>query len=145
MSSLWSAASFYHPSKMTPTRDPAACRKLLADADNVLLDCDGVLWRGDELTHADVPRTIERLRGEGKRVLFVTNNSTKTRADYIGKFTRLGIACCAEDILSSGYMTACFLKQNLPAGKRVYVVGTPALCKEIELQGIEWCGGVKVR
>jgi 4-nitrophenyl phosphatase len=37
--------------------------------------------------------TIAMLRNAGKRLVFVTNNSTKSRADYKKKFDALGIPC----------------------------------------------------
>jgi 4-nitrophenyl phosphatase len=45
--------------------------------------------------------TIEMLRNTGKRLVFVTNNSTKSRADYKKKFDTLGIPC--EVVRSSMY------------------------------------------
>jgi 4-nitrophenyl phosphatase len=46
--------------------------------------------------------TIEMLRNAGKRLVFVTNNSTKSRADYKKKFDTLGIPC---EVVSSARFT----------------------------------------
>ena len=58
--------------------------------DVFIFDCDGVIWRGDSLIEK-VPAVLEKLRAAGKRMFFVTNNSTKSRKGYKSKFTSLGL------------------------------------------------------
>ena len=58
--------------------------------DTFVLDCDGVLWLGNTLLPR-VTETLDRLRSLGKRLLFVTNNSTKSRTAYLQKFKSLGL------------------------------------------------------
>ena len=70
------------------TRESAG--QLLRSVDAFLFDCDGVIWRGDSVLDG-VPETLAALRGLGKRLAFVTNNSTKSRAGYLKKFTGLGL------------------------------------------------------
>jgi hypothetical protein len=50
----------------------------------------GVIWRGDSVIEG-VPETLDMLRALGKKLVFVTNNSTKSRKGYLGKFTSLGL------------------------------------------------------
>lgn len=70
--------------------DGDAIQALLDRYDNFLFDCDGVLWRGSELL-PDADKALDLLRSLGKRVFFVTNNSSKSRAQYLDKFKKLGI------------------------------------------------------
>jgi hydroxymethylpyrimidine pyrophosphatase-like HAD family hydrolase len=65
-------------------------KEFLDKFDVFLFDCDGVLWSGDHLFPGTV-ETLEMLRSNGKQVVFVTNNSTKSRADYKKKLEKLGI------------------------------------------------------
>jgi ribonucleotide monophosphatase NagD (HAD superfamily) len=58
--------------------------------DTFLLDCDGVLWIGNELL-SDTRVTLEWLRKLEKRLLFLTNNSTQSRDAYLRKFQQLGL------------------------------------------------------
>lgn len=51
----------------------------------------GVIWKGDELIDG-VPQTLEMLRAKGKKLVFVTNNSWKSRSQYADKFRSLGIS-----------------------------------------------------
>lgn len=76
---------------------PAAAARLLDATDTVLFDCDGVLWVGSSLVPG-APRALAALRAAGKRVLFVTNNSSKSRAQYVDKFRSLGIQADAAEV-----------------------------------------------
>lgn len=115
----------------------------LLDRTNVfILDCDGVVWRGDSVIDR-VSETLEYLRSQGKRVFFVTNNSTKSRAGYLKKFTSLGLDAQAEEIFSSSFAAAAYLEQtNFKAtGKKVYVIGEVGIPQELDLIGVPYIGG----
>lgn len=62
---------------------------MMDDVDVFIFDCDGVIWRGDLLIDG-VEAVLEKLRAAGKRMFFVTNNSTKSRKGYKAKFDSLG-------------------------------------------------------
>lgn len=55
--------------------------KILAENDTFLFDCDGVLWEHNEI-FPGAKEALVKLKKLGKKVLYVTNNSTKTRAQY---------------------------------------------------------------
>ena len=100
-----------------------------------VFDVDGVLCRGDDI----IPRSeeaIERLRRGGKKVIFISNNSTKSREEYIAKFTRLGIPVTAEDLVLSTYATARYVADENPSAK-VYMVGAAGLRRELELAELQ--------
>lgn len=57
---------------------------------------------------------------QGKQLFFVTNNSTKSRKGYLGKFTKLGLNISAEEIYSSSYAAAAYLESiSFPQDKKV--------------------------
>lgn len=99
-----------------------------------IFDVDGVLCRGEDVIPR-APEAIERLRRGGKRVIFISNNSTKSRADYIAKFERMGIPVTPDDLVLSTYATAQYVAQERP-GAKVYMVGAPGLAAELELAGL---------
>ncbi|KAF9580950.1 hypothetical protein BGW38_002206 [Lunasporangiospora selenospora] len=105
--------------------------------DTFLLDCDGVLWHGSHVLEG-ILETVSFLRSHGKRLVFVTNNSTLSRANYVKKFERLGIMAEEKDIFSSSFATAVYLKNILqfPEDKRVYVVGESGITDELGAVGI---------
>lgn len=133
--------------KMTATTPKVAeklsnSKELLDRINTFIFDCDGVIWRGDSLIE-DASKTIEYLKAQGKRLFFVTNNSTKSRAGYLKKFQKLGLNAEAEDIFSSSFAAAAYLEQtNFKAtGKKVYVVGEVGITEELDLIGVPYIGG----
>lgn len=76
-------------------------RSFLNKYEAFLFDCDGVIWKGDSLI-AGVVDTLSYLRRHNKKIYFVTNNSTLSRAGFHKKFTKLGI-----DAHINGAITIC--------------------------------------
>ncbi|KAL0179681.1 hypothetical protein M9458_025123, partial [Cirrhinus mrigala] len=87
----------------------ALSRQLLDSVDSVLFDCDGVIWRGDQAIPG-APEVINSLKKNGKRVFFVTNNSTKTRQMYADKLGKLGFDATADEVFGTAYCSAVYLK-----------------------------------
>ena len=55
--------------------------ELLQTTDLFLLDLDGTVYL-DETPIGDVTNTLARLRACGKRLVYLTNNSSKTEEEY---------------------------------------------------------------
>ncbi len=99
-----------------------------------LFDLDGTLYLGDEL----FPFTAELLRElkkHGKEYRFITNNSSKNPQDYVEKMARLGLSTQPEEFITSGLVTAHFIKDHFPE-KRLYVCGTASLKAEFAAEGL---------
>ena len=98
-----------------------------------LFDMDGTLYLGDRL----FPFTKELLatiKSRGSRYLFMTNNSSKSVADYVKKLEKLGISATKEDFITSSQATAYYLKRHHP-GAALYVMGTNSLKDELRSEG----------
>ncbi|OVA08272.1 HAD-superfamily hydrolase [Macleaya cordata] len=120
---------------------PQNVDSLFNSVEAFLFDCDGVIWKGDKLIEG-VPETLEMLRSKGKKLVFVTNNSTKSRKQYAKKFCSLGISVTEEEIFSSSFAAAMYLKVNdFPREKKVYVIGEEGILEELELAGFTGLGG----
>jgi len=98
-----------------------------------LFDMDGTLYLGDRLYDFTI-ELLSQIRRTGGKYLFMTNNSSKSVADYVKKLEKLGIAATREDFMTSSQATAFYLKQNHP-GKTLYVCGTRSLVAELESEG----------
>ncbi|KAJ5884897.1 2-phosphoglycolate phosphatase eukaryotic [Penicillium taxi] len=125
------------------TGDKAGLQEFLAKFDVFLFDCDGVLWSGDH-TFPGTVETLELLRNNGKQVVFVTNNSTKSRADYRKKLEGLGIPSTVEEIFSSSYSASIYISRilQLPENKRkVFVVGETGIEQELRSENVPFIGG----
>ncbi|PLW56720.1 hypothetical protein PCANC_01668 [Puccinia coronata f. sp. avenae] len=120
----------------------AELRKFIDRFDNFLFDCDGVIWHGGQLIEG-VRTVLELLRRSNKKLIFVTNNATKSREAFKAKFDRLGIKAELDEIFGSAYATALYLKRILkfPQDKKVYVIGEKGLEDELASENLKFCGG----
>ena len=107
------------------------------------LTLPGVLWSGDSM-YEGIPETIAMLRARGKRTVFVTNNSTKSRAEYLKKLTSLNIPAEVDDIFGSAYSASIYISRilKLPPGKnKVFVLGEAGIEQELESENVDFiCG-----
>ena len=100
-----------------------------------LFDMDGTLYLGDRL-YDFTKELLSEIRRTGGKYLFMTNNSSKSVADYVKKLEKMGIPATREDFMTSSQATAYYLKQH-HAGKKLYVCGTKSLIAELESEGFE--------
>lgn len=109
----------------------------MREIQGIVMDMDGVIWRGDELLPGAVA-LFDWLRARGLPFAAATNNSAKSPADYVKKLAGLGIHGISEDqILTSGRVTVSYLIQNYPAGTPVYIVGGDGLKQMVARAGFE--------
>lgn len=97
----------------------------------VLCDLDGVIW----LAHQPIVGSTDavlRLKSQGIRVLFVTNNSFSTRAQQLTALDRVGISA-GGDVVTSAMAAA----TQISPGERVLVCGGEGLIEEITHKGAE--------
>ena len=121
--------------------DEAGLLELVAnDVDCIVMDCDGVLWQGDKLLPG-VRESIQLLREMGKRLVFVTNNSNKSRRQYVHKFETLGITVEKEEVFSAAFAAAAYLKTQQLEGKAM-VIGGKGIVDELNEMYIEVDPGV---
>lgn len=99
-----------------------------------VLDMDGTFYLGEKRIDGAL-EFIHRVRETGREFVFFTNNSSKNGAMYIDKLKRMGYAATAKDIMTSGDVTARYLKMYYP-DKKVYLAGTPALEELFRTEGI---------
>lgn len=100
----------------------------------LLLDMDGVLWRGEQPL-GDLPRLFERIAALGLKVALVTNNATRTPAQYVAKLQRFGVTFPATHIFGSAQAAIAALQQRLPQGAGVYLIGEEGLAQAVQQAG----------
>jgi NagD protein len=68
---------------------------------------------------------------------FLTNNPSKSVADYLAHLRRLGIQATEQQLYTSAQATIEYLHAHQPAVKRLFVLGTPSMCDEFARAGFE--------
>lgn len=101
--------------------------------DAYIFDLDGTILLGDALL-PNAGETVAALRGAGRRVVFLSNNPTRTRGQYAQKLTRLGIPTDPEDVVNSSYVMVQWLLAEAP-GATLFVVGEEPLKQELREAG----------
>ncbi|XP_037632996.1 pyridoxal phosphate phosphatase [Sebastes umbrosus] len=111
-------------------------RSLLEAKDFILFDCDGVIWHGEKAI-TGAAKVVNSLIRNGKNVVFVTNNCTRPRENYVHKFYRLGFTdVILEQIFSSSYCSALYLRDVVKVRGRVFVMGCDAMRRELLEAGV---------
>lgn len=105
---------------------------LRAGFDALLLDLDGTVYRG----RAVVPGAVDALRDSEQRLLYVTNNASRSPRDVAEHLRELGFDAADDDVVTSSQSAARLLAEQLPAGASVVVVGTAALAQEVTARGL---------
>lgn len=99
--------------------------------ETVLCDLDGVVWREEDIVWENV-EGLKRLKKMGKKLLFLTNNSTKTTEYYTKRLKDLGLY--PDGVITSSIATADYLfKRGI---KRVFVIGEGGLIEALKDKGI---------
>ncbi len=103
---------------------------------HLIIDMDGVLWRGDN----PLPGLVEffaTLRRRGITFVLATNNATQTPEQYLAKLARMGVQAAREEILTSSQATAIYLTQHSANGARVYVIGEDGIRQALRESGFK--------
>lgn len=107
-----------------------------------VLDLDGVVWTGDRAIPG-APETVRALRDAGKRLAFVTNNSSDTAERYAKKLVDLGAGGSADEVISSADATARLLERAVPGlrGRLAFAIGGEGLRTTLEGAGLRLADG----
>lgn len=121
-----------------PATRPAvlgASDDLTADYDVALLDLDGVVYVGaDPVPGAAAALTAVRARG--MRLAYVTNNASRHPAEVAALLSDMGVPAAADEVVTSAQAAGHLLRERLPPGSSVLIVGSAALADEVLAGGL---------
>ena len=100
-----------------------------------MIDMDGVIYAGEELIDG-ADQFVKTLLKKKINFTFLSNNSSRSRAEAVEKLAKLGIQVTEEHIYTSAMATATFLKDQDP-GCSAYVLGEGGLLKSLDHAGIK--------
>ncbi len=101
---------------------------------HLLLDGDGVLWRGGELLPG-IESLLEALKQRGIGYSFLSNNSSARRETLAKRFKRLSLPFRSEDIFNTNYASGWYLRRNHKEDS-ILVIGHEELVEELRSVGV---------
>lgn len=97
-----------------------------------VLDLDGVLWLADQPVPGAAD-AVKRLRVAGRRVVFLTNNSSLTVAEYLDKLAGFDIPAVSADLFTSAQAAASLVQP----GQRALVCAGEGVTEALSERGVE--------
>ncbi|CAH1786727.1 unnamed protein product [Owenia fusiformis] len=82
---------------------------------------------------------LQKLRNMGKRIFFITNNSSRSNRQFVAKLNKLGFPAEEAEAVSTSWVAAWYLKEQNFKGK-VYLVGNTGMAEELDNAGIKYTG-----
>ena len=101
--------------------------------DCLFVDLDGVVYRGP---HA-VAHAVEALNAYAGRVVYVTNNASRTPQAVAAQLSGYGLRVVPDDVVTSAQAAAAHLAGLVPAGSRVLVTGGDGLVEAVTAHGLQ--------
>lgn len=107
---------------------------MLSDKKYFLFDIDGTLAVDDTLYEGS-RELIDYIEEIGGRAFYITNNSVKSRKDYVEKFRRWGIETEESQFMTASYATCRYLERHYK-DKKLFVMGTASFVEEVKSYGL---------
>ncbi|MCR8631347.1 HAD-IIA family hydrolase [Paenibacillus sp. N5-1-1-5] len=105
------------------------------DFEGYFFDLDGTVLLEEQLLPG-VLETLEVLRQADKKILFLTNTTTRTRRECQTRLQKLGLEVHLEEIITAAFTSALYLRESHQEPV-VFVVGELALVHELEEQELQ--------
>ena len=99
----------------------------------VFLDLDGTLYLGNQLVEGALD-FLSRLKGTGIRRFFLSNNTSRSVAQYVEKLPGMGVPATSDDVLLSTHDLLSWLSVN--GVTQTYLVGTSGMRQMLEDAGV---------
>lgn len=113
-------------------------REKLSKIKRLALDMDGTIYLGSTL----FPFTIDFLdsmKKAGVGYSFLTNNPTKSVADYLKKLEGMGIHADNDNMYTTSLAAIDYIKSHYPQARRLFLLGTPSMISQFEKAGFASC------
>jgi len=100
----------------------------------LILDMDGVLWRGNEAI-GDLSSIFDRINKQGWKVIFATNNGSRTIRQYVDLLASFGVSVEPWQVISSATAAIEYLCSKYPGGGPVYIIGEQGIIEACNEHG----------
>ena len=113
-------------------------RAKLAKIKHLALDMDGTIYLGSTL-FPFTKKFLSDMTEAGIGYSFLTNNPSRSVADYLKKLEGLGIEADEENMYTTSLAAIDYLKAHYPEAKRLFLLGTPSMISQFEKAGYISC------
>ena len=124
------------------TRDTSSVQRVKSDAgaliedfDGIVCDLDGVVYRGNDAVPHAVDSLLSALSA-GVRVVYATNNASRTPAEVAAHLSTLGLPGPASRVVTSAQAGAHLVAKRYDPGSLVLAVGGPGVFLALEEAGL---------
>ena len=109
-------------------------RPRLSETKHLIIDMDGVLWRGEE-PMPGLHSFFAFLRRRQIDFVLATNNASRFPQQYVDKLAGFGVEVPVDRVLNSAQASAAYLSSIAPVGTRVYPIGGDGVRWALEQRG----------
>jgi 4-nitrophenyl phosphatase len=102
----------------------------------LILDMDGVLWKADAPI-GNLSEIFARIRAQGLKFVFATNNGTRTTEQYVERLKGFGVQVEPWQVITSALGVAHLVAQKFPRGSKVFVIGEDGVRMELAEKGLD--------
>ena len=117
---------------------PSELQEKLSKIKRLALDMDGTIYLGSTL----FPFTLDFLasmKEAGVGYSFLTNNPTRSVADYLKKLEKMGIVATEDNMYTTSLAAIDYIKTHYPSARRLFLLGTESMVSQFEKAGFESC------
>lgn len=113
-------------------------KEKLAKIKHLALDMDGTIYMGSTL-FPFTKKFLSDMSEAGIGYSFLTNNPSRSVADYLKKLEGLGIEADEGNMYTTSLATIDYIKTHYPDAKRLFLLGTPSMISQFEKAGFVSC------
>lgn len=113
-------------------------RESLSRIKRLALDMDGTIYLGSTLFPFTVD-FLDSMKKAGVDYSFLTNNPTKSVADYLKKLEGMGIHADQDNMYTTSLAAIDYIKSHYPDARRLFLLGTESMISQFEKAGFESC------
>ena len=113
-------------------------KEKLSKIRHLALDMDGTIYLGSTL-FPFTKKFLSDMTQAGISYSFLTNNPSKSVADYLKKLEGLGIDANEDNMYTTSLAAIDYIKSHYPEAKRLFLMGTPSMITQFEKAGYISC------
>ena len=113
-------------------------KEKLSKIRHLALDMDGTIYMGSTL-FPFTKKFLSDMKESGISYSFLTNNPSKSVADYLKKLEGLGIEANEDNMYTTSLAAIDYIKSHFPEAKRLFLLGTPSMITQFEKAGYISC------